>query len=81
MSQKNAMPCVLSPTGFKGSFTFFLSVLEQIPLNSQNSAEFAVLLYWITYLYFQICALSYLKKHKNVTKKSTLNYAPKVAFC
>jgi len=32
MSQKNAMPCVLSPTAFKGAIAIFFTHFEKIPL-------------------------------------------------
>jgi uncharacterized protein (TIGR02145 family) len=47
------------------TYSIILShILEQIPLNSQNSAEFAVKKIDVPFKYIQICSIIYLKKHK-----------------
>jgi preprotein translocase subunit SecG len=63
------------------TYSIILShILEQIPLNSQNSAEFDVKLLDVPFKYIQICSIIYLKKHKMRKRNLRLIFDPLFRF-
>jgi uncharacterized protein (TIGR02145 family) len=82
MSHREAMPCIFFRTVqvSRGHLPFLPSVLEQIPLNSQNSAEFAVEILDVPFKCIQICDITYLKNNKMTPRNLRLIFDPLFRF-